>query len=193
MKQKLFFLSLMLLGVSFFMGQKSTDESPRWNVDPRSISIYPSGEYTQLPLVTNEIKQFTYDPRVFITPIGVMIATPNFRVHPSSGNQQCETEIVRHPTNPNIMFASAQPIINSNNFINVGVYVTTDGGVTWTGRDTMNAPNLNDQRGDPGPIIDKNGTFIYTHLLSTSNFGSLTGMEQIIQQIMAQHGQQLFL
>jgi len=176
MKQKLFFLSLMLLGVSFFMGQKSTDESPRWNVDPRSISIYPSGEYTQLPLVTNEIKQFTYDPRVFITPIGVMIATPNFRVHPSSGNQQCETEIVRHPTNPNIMFASAQPIINSNNFINVGVYVTTDGGVTWTGRDTMNAPNLNDQRGDPGPIIDKNGTFIYTHLLSTSNFGSLTGM-----------------
>ncbi len=176
MKKLFFILPVAIIGFIIMTGQKATEEHPRWNVDPRSSLTYPTGEYTNLPMVSTEIKQFTFAPRKFITPIGVFVATPNFRVHPSAGNQQNETDIARHPTNPNIMFAAAQPIINSNNFINVGVYVTTDGGVTWRGRDTMNAPNLNDQRGDPAPVIDKNGNFIYGHLLSATNFGGLTGM-----------------
>ncbi|MFZ1320672.1 MAG: hypothetical protein WAT71_03875 [Ignavibacteria bacterium] len=176
MKKLLFILPAALICFILMTGQNSTEENPRWNIDPRTSVTYSNGEYTNPPSTEIGIKQFTFAPRTIITPIGVMVASPNVRVHPSSGNQQCETDIVRHPTNPNIMFAAAQNIINSNNFMNVGVYVTTDGGVTWDGKDTMNAPNLNDQRGDPAPIIDKNGNFIYGHLLSVSNFGSLTGM-----------------
>lgn len=176
MKKLLFILPAAVISFFILTGQKATDESPRWIIDPRSSVILSTGEYTNLPANNVEIKQFTFAPRYIVTPIGVFTATPNVRVHPSSQNQQCETDITRHPTNPNIMFATAQPIINSNNFINVGVYVTTDGGVSWRGRDTMNAPNLNDQRGDPTPVIDKNGNFIYGHLLSATNFGGLTGM-----------------
>ncbi|MFZ1319944.1 MAG: sialidase family protein, partial [Ignavibacteria bacterium] len=176
MKKLLLILPVALLCFILMTGQNSTEDNPRWSIDPRSSVIYSNGDYNNLPSTDIGIKQFTFAPRTIITPIGVMVASPNVRVHPSAGNQQCETDIVRHPTNPNIMFASAQPIINSNNFMNAGVYVTTDGGLTWNGRDTMNAPNLNDQRGDPAPIIDKNGTFLYGHLTSTTNFGGLTGM-----------------
>ena len=54
---------------------------------------------------------------------------PNFRLYPSSTNQ-IEPAIVTHPTNPMIMFASAFTINFA--FKSEGVYVTTDGGLTWT-------------------------------------------------------------
>ena len=147
--RKLFIaLPVIIVGFIIMTGQKATDESPRWNIDPRTTAIYPTGEYNDLPVVTEEVKQFTSSPRTFITPIGVMVASPNLRVHPAAGMQQSEVPIVRHPLNPNIMFGSSNSIANSNNFINSGVYVTTDGGLTWFGSDTVNAPNLNDQRGD---------------------------------------------
>ncbi len=176
MKKLFFILPVAIAAFIIMTGQKTIEEHPRWNIDARSTVVIPNGEYTDLPVATDEIRQFTFAPRVTVTPIGVLTVTPNFRVHPSAVNQQNETDIARHPTNPNIMYAAAQPIHNSNNFINAGVYVTTDGGVTWKGRDTMNAPNLNDQRGDPAPVIDKNGVFLYGHLLSASNFGGLIGM-----------------
>ncbi len=173
--KKLFLLFPVLIVCFFIMsGQKSNDD-PGWN-NPRSSAVYPNGNYQSLPIVKSEINQFTFSPRTIITPIGVLTITPNLRVHPSSTTQQSECPIVRHPLNPNIMFGSSNSINNSNNFINSGVYVTTDGGVTWFGSDTVNAPSRLDQRGDPGPTIDKDGRFIFTHLSSALNFGSVIGM-----------------
>ncbi len=176
MKQKLFLFSLMLLGVSFFTGQKFTDESPRWNKDPRT-AINLSGEYSQLPVMTNNIKQFTFYPKTTVTPIGVLTTFPNVRVLPNTVTQQSEVPIVRNPHNPNILFGSSNSARTSGgSFINSGCYVSTDGGLTWRGSDSIKAPNFNDQRGDPGPAIDKDNRFIFTHLTSTTNFGSVTGM-----------------
>src|SRR6266545_5563239 len=93
---------------------------------------------------------------------------PNFRIHPSAGNQ-IEPSIVRHQTNPMIMFASAFTIRQA--FLSEGVYVTTDGGVTWFGNDTCSGAPITNHGGDPGPIIDKNGRFILTH-----QGRSITGM-----------------
>jgi hypothetical protein len=66
--------------------------------------------------------------------------------------------------------------IYSTSFINDGVYVTTNGGTSWFGSDTVNSPNRNDMRGDPGPTINKDGVFLFTHLTSATNFGGVTGM-----------------
>lgn len=176
MKHKLFLFSLMLLGVSFFTGQKFTEESPRWNKDPRT-TINLSGEYSQLPVMTNDIKQFTFYPKTIVTPIGVLTTFPNVRVLPNTVTQQSEVPIVRNPNNPNILFGSSNSARTSGgSFINSGCYVSTDGGLTWRGSDSIKAPNFNDQRGDPGPAIDKDNRFIFTHLTSTTNFGSVTGM-----------------
>ncbi|MBL8008338.1 MAG: T9SS type A sorting domain-containing protein [Ignavibacteria bacterium] len=85
---------------------------------------------------------------------------PNFRIHPS-GNNQIEPAIVRHPNNPLIMFASSFTINTS--FRSEGVYVTTNGGLNWTGSDTCSGSPITNHGGDPGPVIDKDGRFILTH------------------------------
>lgn len=85
---------------------------------------------------------------------------PNFRIHPSS-NHQIEPAIVRHPANPLIMFASSFTVRTS--FRSEGIYVTTNGGVNWTGTDTCFGSPISNHGGDPGPIIDKDGRLILTH------------------------------
>ncbi len=85
---------------------------------------------------------------------------PNFRIHPST-NHQIEPAIVRHPLNPQIMFASSFTVRTS--FRSEGIYVTTNGGLNWTGTDTCFGNPISNHGGDPGPIIDKDGRFILTH------------------------------
>lgn len=103
---------------------------------------------------------------------------PSFRLYPSTANQ-IEPVIVRHPTNPNIMFASSFTIRLS--FKSEGVYVTTDGGNTWRGTDTLYGQPITNHGGDPGPMIDKDGRFLLTHqggfvLGMYSNFSTNQGL-----------------
>ncbi len=94
----------------------------------------------------------------------------NYRIYPSATNQ-IEPFIVRHPLNPQILFASAYTI-SPTAFRSEGVYVSTDGGNSWRGNDTCTGPPVNGGHGgDPGPIIDKDGRFILTH-----QGGAVTGM-----------------
>jgi len=85
---------------------------------------------------------------------------PNYRIHPSLNNQ-IEPSIVRHPTNPLIMFASSFTIRLA--FKSEGVYLTTNGGINWFGSDTCNGAPIANHGGDPGPVIDKDGRLILTH------------------------------
>lgn len=86
---------------------------------------------------------------------------PNYRIYPST-IPQSEPEIVRHPTNPNILFASSFTINTS--FKSEGVYVTTNGGDSWFGSDTCKGVSLFNHGGDPGPAIDKDGRFFMAHI-----------------------------
>lgn len=175
MHRRFILFAMLTLGAFAFMGQKSDDESPRWNIPHSAVML--SGEYVPLPTIQNDIQQFTYEPRRIITPNEVLTVFPNLRVLPSTVTQQTEMIITRDPNNPNILFGSSNAARTSGgSFISEGVYVSTDGGLTWTGTDTLQAPSFADHRGDPGPAIDKNGRFHMTHLTSATNFGSLTGI-----------------
>jgi hypothetical protein len=99
----------------------------------------------------------------FISMINVYAQYPCFRIYPS-GNFQIEPLISRHPSNPLIMFASSYNVIPQTSFRSEGVYVTTDGGQTWRGNDSCTGTPIQNHAGDPGPIIDKDGRFILTHL-----------------------------
>ncbi|MBX7047298.1 MAG: glycoside hydrolase, partial [Ignavibacteria bacterium] len=172
MKKLLVLFSLVIIGFVYFTGQK-TDESPRWYYNPQMIAAQKNGE--QLPQATDiGVKSWTTDSRIVYTPQQTLAISPSIRVYPSL-NQQCEIYITRDPSNPQILYVASQNISGGAS-INAGTYVSTDGGLTWKGSDTLAAPSLADQRGDPGPAIDKNGRFIFTHLTSTANFGSLKGM-----------------
>jgi hypothetical protein len=102
---------------------------------------------------------------VFSQPAARQSFTPpvNFRIYPSAVTQT-EVFLVNHPANANILFASANTINLSSGFISEGIYVSSDGGSTWRGNDTCAGAPLLFHRGDPGIVIDKNGTFILTRL-----------------------------
>ncbi|MCC6865427.1 MAG: T9SS type A sorting domain-containing protein [Ignavibacteria bacterium] len=96
----------------------------------------------------------------FISTGNVKSQYPNYRIFPSNYNQ-IEPSIVKHPLNPQILFASAYTIYLS--YRSEGVYVSTNGGLNWTGVDSVRGTIPQNHGGDPGPIIDKDGRFIITH------------------------------
>lgn len=87
----------------------------------------------------------------------------NFLLYPSTISQT-EPVVVRHPSNRNVLFASANTIRFLPFFVSEGVYVSTDGGISWTGSDTCKGEYINFHGGDPAIAIDKNGRFILTRL-----------------------------
>jgi len=166
MKKFLLLFSVFITGIAIFTGQKSQDNSANWNKDPRMTRIYQQGTYTPLPQSDNYI--FSNETRYISTPNGVFAVSPNFRVHPSAGTQS-EVPITRHPLNQAIMLGSANTYRGGSTF-STGVYVTTNSGVTWFGSDTLNNGGFNS--GDPGPMIDKNGTFLMSYITTTGSMGA---------------------
>ncbi len=162
------FLCTILL-LSFYTGNIFTQE--KWSVDPRMTAVYATGSYVQLPQVKTNFTPAPQQTRIIRTPYDVLVIPPNFRPHPDAGATQSECPLVRDKQLPNILFGSANTVWPPNGFsgIGEGVYVTTNGGTSWYGYDTINGGTpINNHGGDPGPAIDKNGTFIMSHLGYTS-------------------------
>lgn len=87
----------------------------------------------------------------------------SFRIFPSTVTQS-EPVITVSPLNRQVLFASAVTLNTSNGFKSEGVYVSTNGGLNWTGTDVNNGPNVNNHGGDPGIAIDKYGIFVLNHI-----------------------------
>ena len=88
---------------------------------------------------------------------------PNYRIYPSNVTQT-EVFITVHPQDPDILFASANTVSFLPFFISEGVYISLDGGNSWSGSDTCQGLPLEFHGGDPGIAIDRDGTFILTRL-----------------------------
>lgn len=167
MKPKLLFFIFTLLLTSGTNLCFSQDNNPKWNIDPRTlISLNPQGTYIELPQGDNA--NFSNETRYIGTPQGIFAVGPNFRVHPTSSRTQSETPITRHPTNPDIMFASANTFnVGGTTTFSTGHYVTTDGGLTFFGDDTTNF-----NFGDPGPMIMHTGRILISYITSTGAMGA---------------------
>ena len=168
---------LILLSLIFFAGrgysQKVYDENnPKWDQTPYTV-FYPLGGYTPLPQQVLPVPRSTA-PRAVRTKDEVLIIYPNIQVLPSPGVLQIETPIVACRNNPMLMFGSSNIIQGGQ--INAGSFITTNGGVSWTGTNYINNGNTANQRSDPGPAYDKNQRLIFTHITSNTNFGAVTGM-----------------
>ncbi|MBS1518521.1 MAG: exo-alpha-sialidase, partial [Bacteroidetes bacterium] len=152
--KKLILLPVLIL---LFISQTSTAQQ-KWSTDRRITSKPPIGNFQMLPSQYTAWENPNKTDRIINTPMGRVLITPNIRVLPNS-NQQDEVVLVRHPTNPNIMFGSANTTVGSS--FGQGSYTTTDGGLTWFGTDLVPAFG---SPSDPGPCIDKNGVIILTTL-----------------------------
>ena len=172
MKKALSVLAIFVIGFVILTGQKIDNDNPKWS--QVSTTVYPDGKYVQLPSEPDRVVAFSNAPRYINSPSGVLAVNPSVRVLPSTSWAQTELYLASNKANRNVMFGSSNNVSGSS--INSGCFVTTDNGTTWGGYQQINSGNLNDQRGDPGPAVDKNMRFIFSHLVSATNFGGLTGM-----------------
>ncbi|MEB2329099.1 MAG: sialidase family protein, partial [Ignavibacteriaceae bacterium] len=173
MKKTLFFIPLIIAGFFVFIAQKSADDNvvkddPRYSII-KTIPGAINTDYSDKPV---DFK-FSDKPRQFSNNLESITVFPNFRVLPRTNTNQSEVIITRHPTNHDIMWASSNATnIGGSLFISEGNYVTTNGGANWYGSDTLPSTPISGHSGDPGPIIDKDGTFIMTRLGNGLNIWS---------------------
>lgn len=87
----------------------------------------------------------------------------NFRIYPSNVSQS-EVFITSSPLDQNVLFSSCNTLTFIPFFVSEGIYVSENGGNSWTGSDMCSGEPVQFHGGDPGIAIDKNGTFIITRL-----------------------------
>lgn len=163
--------AVLFLFAGTLVAQENSDVRA-WSRDPRSTLIRPeegSATHVPGPVVTNPVA--SAKPRVIETPAEILVINPNVRVHPSTTVWQSEVPITRHPTNGNILYGSSNAVRFSPTFISEGMYLTTNGGTTWFGSDTTNAPTLSSHSGDPAPAITPNGDLYISYLYGASTVG----------------------
>jgi hypothetical protein len=170
MKKVILLFSIVLVGFFIFTGQNVDDV--RWSQPPSTV-VYRDVNSVKIPVVDNNIV-FSVNPRYLYSPMGVTAVNPSVRVLPSTSYAQSELYLASNKANRNLMFGSSNNVSGSS--INSACFVTSDNGTSWSGWQQINSGNTNDQRGDPGPAIDKNLRFIFSHLVSSTNFGGVTGM-----------------
>jgi len=161
-------ISILSLVAFFFMLNLSLAQEKRSQA-PRVMAKIKTGNYAQIPDVNYTYVNPNTTTKFYFTTSGTLSVSPNIRVLPNS-NQQNEVILVSSPVNPLIMFGSANTTVGST--YGQGMYLTTNGGVTWFGSDIL--PNLPDSTSDPAPIIDKNGVLIFTTLnMISANIATL--------------------
>lgn len=185
MKAKQLFIFLALIftfSITLISNAQDNSENlvkpERWNLDVRSLPPIDNNstlQYTPLPVDDTFIEE-PETIRYEYTPNGIVAISSSSRILPRTSTQS-EVIITRHPLNPMILFASANVYPVYGGQFNEGVYVSTNGGTTWFGKDSCEASPSNTHVGDPGPIITKNGIFIMTHLRLNYGTGQLTGMD----------------
>lgn len=172
MKKVILVLPLLVLITVVFMGQSRNDKNIDDLISPDMLKLIATGEPSTE--VSEKPIDFVWstEPAVHSLSNGEAIVSPNFRPYPSTNTNQSEVIIVRHPLNQDIMWASANmTTIGGPLFISEGNYVTTNSGANWFGSDTITSQPINNHSGDPGPIIDKDGTFLMSHLIGSFSLG----------------------
>lgn len=99
------------------------------------------------------------------------IDSPDVRVFPDTVTQ-VETTIAVHPLNPMIMAGAAVTDIYPGGYT-TGVYMTTNGGLNWQGKNAIkdSLGGIITTVGNPKIIIDKYGTFILTYIAPSPSPG----------------------
>ncbi|QQS37360.1 MAG: T9SS type A sorting domain-containing protein [Ignavibacteriales bacterium] len=165
-KQTTFILALfvsMMTVLSYAQDQNTLPEEVWSKIKVKNndvIQHQTDFEYIPVPQVTRyfDLKEGT-DATV----------SPNFRPWPTTNTTQSELSVDVHPTNSDIIFASANatpwPV---SGIYGTGVYWSLNGTTTWTGFDN---PPFGGNSGDPVSVIGTNGYFYEGYINNSSGQG----------------------
>ncbi len=104
---------------------------------------------------------------------------PNIRVWPNSGMTQSELHIAVDPNNPNVLLGGSNAANNSSTvtYVNQGYYITTNGGQTWYGGDSLPGKPSGYYRSDPVCAFDHLGNMYFNTLEYSSTAGDLVTLK----------------
>jgi len=156
-------LFLVLIPEFNFAQTKDDNSKPFWSKiskdNTKLLEVPTDYIYTPAPQVIRKYSVFGTEAVVY----------PNVRPKPTTNTTQSEMSIDIHPTNPDIIFGSANatpwPVAG---IYGTGVYFTTNGGTNWTGYDN---PPFGTNSGDPAGAIGTNGNFYIGFIDAGSNDG----------------------
>ncbi len=104
---------------------------------------------------------------------------PNIRVWPNSGMTQSEVHIAVDPNNPNVLLGGSNAANNSSTvtYVNQGYYVSTNGGQSWFGSDSLPNKPAGVYRSDPVVAFDSYGNMYFNTLEYSSSVGDLVTLK----------------
>ena len=160
----LFFALFIIIGAGSYtlFAQGTVGDERAWSrivVDPNGpVKVQPDPNWVPADPIT----------RFYNFGDGITVF-PNFRPHPTTNTTQSEMSVDVHPTNENIIFASANATPNPVSAIwGTGVYWSLDGAGSWTGFDNPTPLFGSTNGGDPASVVGPNGYFYEAYLVGGS-------------------------
>ncbi len=179
MRVKTYFLSFVLFLVfnSFIYSQ----DEERWSKPFLKIEPIKGNVQEEIKIDLNEIQKDLQriKPIRTVTADKTYTVYPNIRVWPNSGMTQSEVHIAVNPNNPNILLGGSNAANNSPTitYVNQGYYVTTNGGQTWYGSDSLPHKPSGMYRSDPVVAFDQYGNMYFNTLEYSSTVGDLVTLK----------------
>ena len=179
MRVKFYFLFLfvtLFLTVNLF----SQDEE-RWSKPFTRLEINNQFSQEQIQINFDAIKREIANIKPLRTVLADKTYTvyPNIRVWPNNGMTQSEVHIAVNPNNPNILLGGSNAANNSSTvtYVNQGYYVTTNGGNTWYGSDSLPGIPAGYYRSDPVVAFDYYGNMYFNTLEYSASAGDLVTLK----------------
>ncbi len=157
----LFFALIMLTSTGNLFAQGALADDAIWsivNIDPNAPTKMQNPDWQPAEPI---VRYFNFGDGITVF--------PNFRPRPTTNTTQSETSVDVHPSNNNIVFASA----NASNYpvstiYGTGVYWSVDGSTSWAGADQ---PPFGSNAGDPVSVIGWDGKFYENYITSAYGQG----------------------
>lgn len=174
-----YFLSVIVfLLVSNFL--YSQDEE-RWSKPFLRLEPVKGGTQEEIKINLDELQKELQkvQPIRTITKDKTFTVYPNIRVWPNSGMTQSEVHIAIDPNNPNVLLGGSNAANNSSTvtYVNQGYYITTNGGQSWYGSDSLPGIPSGFYRSDPVVAFDHLGNMYFNTLEYSSTAGDLVTLK----------------
>jgi len=179
MKQKLYSIvavTFLLLNSFLFAQDEERWSKPFLRLEPNKSGIQEEIKI-DFEAIQNELKNIR--PIRTVTAYKTYTVYPNIRVWPNNGMTQSELHIAVNPNNPNILLGGSNAANNSStvSYVNQGYYVTTNGGQSWYGSDSLPGIPSGYYRSDPVVAFDQYGNMYFNTLEYSSSEGDLVTLK----------------
>lgn len=172
---------LSVIAFLLFSNFLHSQDEERWSKPFLRLEPIKGGTQEEIKINFDELQKELQkiQPIRTITKDKTYTVYPNIRVWPNSGMTQSEVHIAIDPNNPNVLLGGSNAANNSSTitYVNQGYYITTNGGSTWYGSDSLPGIPSGYYRSDPVVAFDHLGNMYFNTLEYSATAGDLVTLK----------------